>query len=205
MSDRLDKLKKLKAGNKSKEEQLSQGFNVDSTVEPEISSSVSTAEIKEKNPKAAEAKVPEAKKKKETKPKPAAPIEPIKTIDATDSSAASAFPEKNLGLRLASEEDKRYLNMIPLGRGITKKAFFVELMEKEFENADAGMIKISDPELEHFRNSSLQTAPLTISVPEPIISKIKEYSAKHMIKYQRYVAYVIHKARVQDEAWNSLS
>ncbi|MCR5722908.1 MAG: hypothetical protein K6G72_11275, partial [Lachnospiraceae bacterium] len=149
MSDRLNKLKKLKAGNKSKEEQLSQGFNVDSTVEPEISSSVSPAEIKEITPKAAETKVPEAKKKEESKPKPIAPIEPIKTIEATDSSTASALPEKNLGLRLASEEDKRYLNMVPLGRGITKKAFFVELMEKEFENADAGMIKISDPELEH--------------------------------------------------------
>ncbi len=138
------------------------------------------------------------------------PITPINNINNSNSinpindnpSSNAAEPERNLGLRLSTNEDKRYLDLAPLSRSMTKKAFFIELMEHEFEATTT--ININDPEVETFRNSSLKTTAMTISVPESLIAKIKEYSARHLMKYQRYVAYVVYKARMNDDWWQEM-
>ena len=133
---------------------------------------------------------------KDSKPvKAINPINPIIPINSAD----TPVPEKNLGLRLASEEDKRYLDLAPLSRSMTKKAFFISLLEKEFAETDH--ININDSTVEQYRNTSLKTTAITISVPITMIEQIKTYSAKYMMKYQRYIAYVINKARLTDQEW----
>lgn|GEM_PF-5449244 len=211
MASNLERLKAKKASNQKKETDLSTSFSIDSG-EEEKKEAVTKPDI------AAETKEKEAEKPKDNLKKeiPAAEdkaikdIIPIKAINnskeynnisiskETDSRRYTR-PEKNLGIRLASEEDKRYLNMIPLSRSMTKKAFFIKIMEEEFENTKT--IDINDPEVEKFRNNALKTASMTISVPEDLIEDIKKYSAKHMMKPQRYIAYVLNKTRKSDSAW----
>lgn len=170
MATNLEKLKKKKEINLKKESDLSTSYAIE--IAPE------------------EEKVPVKN------------IVPIALVNKPEIlSEVSSFDgsEKSLGLRLASEEDKRYFDMAPLGMGISKKAFFINLMQREFDSVDS--ININDPEISEFRTSSLKTVAITILVPEALIEKIKQYSAMHMMKYQRYVAYVIHKARINDSNW----
>ncbi len=221
MASNLDRLKAKKAANQKKEADLSTSFTIDEV----DSSGAATQEIKgdkssQAMPEATESAVikdsvtPQKPEKEKTqvveanKPnnqnkaiKPINNINPIipnNTIKKED-----LGPERNLGLRLASAEDKRYLDLSPLSRGVTKKSFFISLMENEFESVET--ININDPEIEKFRNTSLKTTAITISVPESLIEQIKAYAAKHMMKYQRYIAYVINKSRVNDEEWGKLN
>ena len=205
MASNLERLKAKKASNQKKEADLSTSFSIDSGEEEKKEAGTKpdiAAETKEK-----EAEKPKDNLKKEI---PATEGKAIKAINnskeynnisinkGTDSRRYTG-PEKNLGIRLASEEDKRYLNMIPLSRSMTKKAFFIKIMEEEFENTKT--IDINDPEVEKFRNNALKTASMTISVPEDLIEDIKRYSAKHMMKPQRYIAYVLSKTRKADSDW----
>ncbi len=231
MASNLERLKAKKASNQKKEADLSTSFSIDAGEEDqkapenvpvdkpnddaknnassptELSKEAKKAEPanateKESGLKSDVKEVKEAKNNKTSKDIEA--ITPIKTINGSNDIKDNNISryngaEKNLGIRLASEEDKRYLNMVPLGRSMTKKSFFIELMEKEFDNA--GEVDINDPEIERFRNSALKTASMTISVPEDLIDDIKKYSAKHMMKPQRYIAYVLSKARNADQDW----
>ena len=227
MATNLEKLRAKKAANQQKETDLSTSFSIDEGVDaPPVAEEAPKAEavpvekvpakevkaepvktaVTEDKPKAeALAKATKSSNTKDDS-KDSKATNPIKASKPINNSSTTknieetvAGPEKNLGLRLASEEDKRYLNMAPLSKGMTKKAFFIELMQEEF--ASIKDIDVNDPEIEQFRNSSLKTTAITISVPEDLIEQIKLYSAKHMMKYQRYVAYVISKARNNDPAW----
>ncbi len=192
MATNLEKLRAKKKANQGKEASLSTSFAVEG--------SDSIINNKETEPiRPAEPVKPAEPIKREEPVKRAEPIKPIIPINNGSSAA-----EKNLGLRLASEEDKRYLDLAPLSRGMTKKAFFIDLLEHEFSSLTR--IDINDPKVEEFRWTSLKTTSITIAVPEPLIEKVKDYSAKHMMKYQRYVAYVVNKARISDKVWqNSIS
>ncbi len=211
MASNLERLKAKKASNLKKEADLSTSFSIDAG-EDEQKITINNTDI------AHETQITEDKKS-EIEPVIANPakesaainnskeIKPIKAISNSNNSNVKKSKntdlyngsEKNLGIRLASEEDKKYLNMVPLSRSMTKKAFFIELMEEEFDNIKT--IDINDPEIERFRNSALRTASITISVPEDLIEDIKKYAAKHMMKPQRYIAYVINKARTTDKSW----
>ena len=221
MASNLDRLKAKKAANQKKETDLSTSFTIDGV----DSSGAAAQEIKgdkssKSMPETAENAVikdsvtlqkPENEKtqavetnKPNNQNKAIKPINNIDTIIPSNTIKKEDLgPERNLGLRLASEEDKRYLDLSPLSRGITKKSFFISLLEKEFESVET--ININDPEIEKFRNTSLKTTAITISVPESLIEQIKTYAAKHMMKYQRYIAYVINKSRVNDEEWGKLN
>lgn len=170
MATNLEKLKKMKETNLKKESDLSTSYAIE--IAPEETEPVEEKDIQ---------------------------INPVYKAEIPNENISFEGNEKSLGLRLASEEDKRYFDMVPLGMGISKKAFFINLMEKEFESIDK--IDINDTEVSMFRTSSLKTVAITILVPETLIEKIKQYSAMHMMKYQRYVAYVIHKARINDKNW----
>ena len=224
MASNLDRLRAKKAANLKKEADLSTSFSIDEATaadaaeavhtdpqEPQESAHAAEATAAEAAPTVEPAKA--AAKQSDTDSKPAntskdsdanIPIKPITPIkETTESGDPVASPERNLGLRLSTDEDKRYLDLAPLGRGITKKAFFIGLMEAEF--ASVSTVDISDPELERFRNSSLKTTAITISVPETLIEQIKTYAAKHMMKYQRYIAYVVSKARLSDAEWSRIN
>ena len=228
MASNLDRLRAKKAANLKKEADLSTSFSIDEATaadaaeaahtdpqEPQESAHAAEATAAEAAPTVEPAIKPAkaAAKQPDTDSKPAntskdsdanIPIKPITPIkETTESGDPVASPERNLGLRLSTDEDKRYLDLAPLGRGITKKAFFIGLMEAEF--ASVSTVDISDPELERFRNSSLKTTAITISVPETLIEQIKTYAAKHMMKYQRYIAYVVSKARLSDAEWSRIN
>ncbi len=219
MATNLEKLRAKKAANQQKESDLSTSFTIDEGKDapPTENASdygstkkvdLSSVSVKPKTSINSEKKSETASLVKALTPdkdiinnNDINPIIPIKDGAALAAKPPVEFagPEKNLGLRLATDEDKRYLNMAPLSRSMTKKAFFAELMQKEF--ASVKDIDINNEEIERFRNSSLQTTAITISVPETLIEQIKAYSAKHMMKYQRYVAYVVNKARKNDSSW----
>ena len=205
MATNLEKLRAKKAANQQKETELSTSFSVGEEPEP--------AEMENKHEElpVVETEKPERRTDNSNNIKDINTVETVKPIktdkpiinQATAEEAVvttDISPSKNFGIRLASEQDRRYLNMVPLGRGMTKRAFFIELMQTEF--ASVGEVDINDPIMESFRNSPLKTTPMTISVPEDLIEQIKINAARHMMKYQRYVAYVINKARINDSTWN---
>ncbi|MBR1633862.1 MAG: hypothetical protein IJ682_02235 [Lachnospiraceae bacterium] len=207
MGSNLQRLRAMKAANQQKESDLSTSFSIDEGGAVPEDSAADIQEASDTTPtpdQITENPVlqptnegAEANNASDTI-KPIAPNSSISPINKTEASE----PERNIGLRLASAEDKRYLDLAPLSRSMTKKAFFIELMRTEFENM--GHININDPQIEHFRESPLKTTAITISVPETLIVQIKQYSAKHMMKYQRYVAYIINKARMNDEDWQQM-
>lgn len=206
MASNLERLKAKKASNQKKEADLSTSFTIDAGEEeqqkPETKPTIKPM-IQSDGPEKPKVSAVTAKESKPIKDiKPIAAIkESRNNIEAKDEKKRRYVgPEKNLGIRLASEEDKRYLNMIPLSRSMTKKAFFIEMMEKEFDKTK--VIDINDPEIERFRNTALKTASMTISVPEDMIEDIKKNSAKHMMKPQRYIAYVLHKTKEADNTWD---
>ena len=214
MATNLERLRKMKSSNLKKEANLSTSFSIDEgdgiTLDNEKKEQLVDARVNESKKSGSAPKSPINDEKKtatktESKNKPnivnktSEPIKPIKPINAIDDNQQTSLPEKNLGFRLSSEEDLTYLNMAPLGRATTKKAFFITLMEeaiKESVNANIG-----DETVSAFRNGSLKTTQVTIAVPEELISSIKMAAARYMMKPQRYIAYVIHQARVTDSSW----
>jgi len=107
--------------------------------------------------------------------------------------------DKNFGMRLCCEEDIDFLNFYPIQLGMTKKTYFNSLMEKAIADADAKVIKFDDPLIKEFMkggSASLTTRNVTIAVPEDMIEDIKKAGAKYRMLSQRFVAYVIHKARL---------
>ena len=209
MATNLERLKAKKASNQKKETNLSTSFSSDEgdypgTIEKsDENTRILEAASKDVNNESTQASNDAEKPKSVTQP--INPINPIIDNDApkeTVPTQKQSGSEKNIGLRLSTDEDKQYLDMAPLARSMTKKAFFIDLMEKEFDND--GKLSLNDPKLSAFRTSSLRTTAITISVPEELISDIKLHAAKHMMKYQRYVAYVISKARENDEMWNNM-
>ena len=207
MATNLQKLRAKKAANQKKESTLSASFTIDAgqddvSDENNLSQTISDVETYDavnSHPNTMEytedISITEDAIIDSNPTVPIEPNKPIIPIIETDPSV----PEKNLGLRLASDEDKRYLDLAPLGRSMTKKSFFISLIENEF--ASVKNIDINDKTVEKFRNTSLKTTAITISVPISMIKQIKEYSAKHMMKYQRYIAYVVNKARLSDQEW----
>ncbi len=227
MATNLQKLKAKRAANQKKENDLTSSYSIDEGISVSDSDQMDQSPDSDENNETEETIKEDrnivdesVNRPEDTLLKPAMeetgpvfedhpvgsenPEEPIDNIIPINNHpvVVSNEPERNLGLRLSTEEDKRYLDLAPLSRSMTKKAFFIELMEKEFENTS--IINVSDPEVETFRNSSLRTTAMTIAVPESLIAKIKDYSARHMMKYQRYVAYVIYKARTADPVWKKM-
>ncbi|MCR5098312.1 MAG: hypothetical protein K6B14_05115 [Lachnospiraceae bacterium] len=193
MASNLERLRAKKANNQKKEADLSTSFSIDEGEE----TSAKTEPVKEAEKAEEPAKI--------TNPiRPITPIKETKPIkpDVVGSASAASSAEKNFGIRLSTEEDKRYLNMAPLARSMTKKAFFIEIMETACD--ETKNIDLTDPMVEKFRNSPLKTAPMTIAVPEDVIEKIKATSARHMMKYQRFVALTISQARQNDKKWQEI-
>lgn len=199
MASNLEKLRAKKNQNKTSEASVSASYSIDaiSDINDNVDSNDSIDIIDSKPAK----QNPASKPKKTTKPDSSAKTSTkmVSTKDITIIDDSNDIKEKSLGLRLASDDDKRYLDLAPLGRSMTKKAFFIELIQKELKNNSS--IDLYDPLIEEFRNSSLKTTAITIAVPETLITVIKELAAKHMMKYQRYIAYVVYKARTSDPNW----
>lgn len=223
----LDKLRKLKQANQQKEKEITSSFSIG---EGEAEDQEKVTEIAEEQTeeKKLEHKEPESdmmqesvesseiKEQKTTKPpktskqsKADRPNKPNKA-SKPEKKAVSAIPEqkanleelpepeKNLTFRFASEEDMQYLDLAPIMNETCKKAFFIELMKNAVAS---GPVEFTDETYLAFRSTPLVTKSVTISVPVSLITEVKKCAAKNLMKFQRYIAYVIHKARVNDENW----
>ena len=211
MTTNLEKLRKMKSNNLKKEADLSTSFSIDegTSIPEDNTGKTEPVDLKvnhvseEKKPANSTQKTEEKTPEKKSEPsspinniKPIKPSKPIKEINNSSSS------EKNMGLRLQTQEDLDYLNLAPLGRAMTKKAFFIQLMEDA--NANSQNADLTDETVRSFRNAPLKTTQVTIAVPEELINSIKQSAANYLMKPQRYMAYVIHKARVSDSSWKNI-
>jgi len=120
-------------------------------------------------------------------------------------SQTSAVPDKNFGMRLESNLDVDFLNFYPLQLGLTKKAYFLQIMEEAIKLSNTEEIDFSDPLIKKFIKggaAELRTKNITIAIPENIIPEIKRAGAKYHMISQRFVAYIVQRNRLNATDYN---
>lgn len=215
----LDKLKKLKKANQQKESEITKSFSIgdDSADVPseeseKVQQMQSINDPAVKNPdkmefedetkiqKTMNADVSDNESIESNENKASIPNITNKSNISHSNKIDEEFPEaeKSITFRFASEEDMQYLDLAPVMNETSKKAFFIELMKNAVKS---GPVEFTDETYLTFRSTPLVTKTVTISVPVALISEVKKSAAKNLMKFQRYIAYVIHMARVNDENW----
>ena len=125
----------------------------------------------------------------------------VQKTEKEESSKVSVEKVLTYGVPLLEEEDKDYLQFKSQRDCMSMSDFFWKLIDEDIKDISAkNNIETEDEEHSKFRRVKLPTMT-TVKATQKQKDSLMTPAAKHQLKPTRYVAYVVHEARLNDKTW----
>ncbi|SDB55439.1 hypothetical protein SAMN02910298_02845 [Pseudobutyrivibrio sp. YE44] len=132
--------------------------------------------------------------------KPQAKVETPVALKNPKSIVAAANDEVYMNIFMVTQEERDYLKFRSTELDMSTSDFFVSLIQADTEDIKAKKIDLSDEKHAEFKGLSL-SVNTSIKVKTDIKQQIKKNSIRHRLSVQRYCAYIIHQAILNDDEW----
>ncbi len=128
-------------------------------------------------------------------------LKPVsETVKNPKSIIAAANNETYINVYMTSRDDRDYLKFKSTELDMSTSDFFMSLVKNDSEKIKERKINPNDTNHEEFKKLDLAvSSSIKIKIDEKPI--LKKNSVRHRLSVQRYCAYIIHEAFVNDLEW----
>ncbi len=113
---------------------------------------------------------------------------------------AAANNEIYMNIFMITHEERDYIKFRSSELEMSTSDFFVSLVDEDTEKIKQKKLDLNDEGHINFKALSL-TVNTSIKVKKEIKKQIKQNSIRHRMSVQRYCAYIIHQAFLNDDEW----